>query len=436
MALDLKDLKSNTLNDFTISEETPAGDRRRTSPLAAMRKGLEMVYARHAQTPQVNALVIHAQEIQGPATYVNRLGLLQAQSMAGGAEGDTSAEQQATWEYKVRTFKSDACMPLPKSGIDNVLRSDVTVYSDLPAPIPVGSMVTIQYEDPINNINPRIVSHQGSVAVEGVAGSVNSSVPLQVMFESNPAGLLQPPTGELTLKQATETSPIDKPPDVILRARALGYETWTTPWRLFLFGIRAPSRTSNKFDDQLGWVYVDDNNQWNAHYWPGTTDPGWKILKQPYAGEPAKKGTAILKPGQYLDTWKIAPHRGNYLALCQRAGKVSVFRDNNRDTVLDLNINNVHTGNYGINLHAAWSGRLKRIIDSTNVDGQSAGCQVYKQASGFESMMQYAHNQVRKTGRETFTYTLFDKWDAASSEAPKLAGPDRPEEKDTAGKPA
>ena len=69
MALDLKDLKSNTLNDFTISEETPAGARRRTSPLAAMRKGLEMVYARHAQTPQGNALVIHAQEIQGPATY-------------------------------------------------------------------------------------------------------------------------------------------------------------------------------------------------------------------------------------------------------------------------------------------------------------------------------------------------------------------------------
>ena len=429
MGLDLKDLKYNTLNSATTDTHTPAGDRRRTPPLRALRTGLEAIFGRRVSIRTPNALVIHAQEIQGAAMYTNRISLLQAQSLAGGgAPGD--AQTHSSWEYKVRMNTSDACMPLPTSGTDKVLISEITVYSNLPSPIPIGSLVTVEYENPLNNFNPRIVAHHGSIAVEGLVGSVNSNVRLGTMFGNNPAGLLSPPTGDLTLKQASETSPISEPPDVILHARTLGYETWTEPWRLWIFGIRAPSRTSNKFDDQLGWVYVDDKNQWNIHYWPGTTDPGWKILKQPYPGEPSAKGTAILKPGQYMDTWKIKPHRGNYLALAQRAGKVSVYRDNNRDTVLDLNINQIYTGNYGINIHAAWSGRLGRIIDATNVDGQSAGCQVYKSGAGFESMMQYAFQQVRETGRETFTYTLFDKWGAGQA-PPQPTQPPRPEESST-----
>lgn len=193
MALKLKDLKYNTLNDTIISAETPSSDRRRLSPLAAMRKGLEMVYARNAQSSQVYALVIHAQEIQGPATYTNRIGLLQAQSVAGGTQGDTAPQQQSTWEYKVRTFKSDACMPLPNSGTDKVLRSDITIYSNLPTPIPVGSLVVIQYEDPINNINPRIISNQGSVAIEGVMGSTNAAAAsLEGSFQAVPSGPLAP----------------------------------------------------------------------------------------------------------------------------------------------------------------------------------------------------------------------------------------------------
>lgn len=195
MGLKLKDIKYETLNASSISPETPTSDRRRLSPLAAQRKALEMVYSRRAVVTHPNALVIHAQEIQGPATYTNRLGLLQAQSMAGGAEGDTSPQQVGTWEYKVRMNASDACMPIPQSGTDRSLRSEVTVYSALPYPVPVGSLVTIQYEDPANNINPRIVKMHGQVAIKNVEGSANTNTaPLGSAYSAGtPRPLRSPP---------------------------------------------------------------------------------------------------------------------------------------------------------------------------------------------------------------------------------------------------
>lgn len=192
-------------------------------------------------------------------------------------------------------------------------------------------------------------------------------------------------------------------PLVIAHAQSLGYETWGDEWRLWLFGVRSPNRTADSFDDMMGCCYVDENGLWNAHYWAATTDPGAYYLEHPMN----PSGCAILVADQYLDTWKIDMHAGKYEALCQRAGKVNVYRDSSMDEKLDLDKTTIVDGYFGINLHAATRTEGK---SSTVVGKWSAGCQVHASAAGFAKMMELAHEQQDKTGRDTFSYTLMDKW--------------------------
>lgn len=192
-------------------------------------------------------------------------------------------------------------------------------------------------------------------------------------------------------------------PPVIAHAQSLGYVTWGDPWRLFLFGVRSPNRTADTFDDMLGCAYVTNDGLWEAHYWPGTTDPGAYYLEHPMNSA----GCAILVPGQYLDTWTIDLHAGKYEALCQRAGEVSVYRDASMDDKLDLDPATIATGNYGINIHAATRNEGQT---STIVGKWSAGCQVHASADGFAKMMELARTQQAMTGRMTFSYTLMDRW--------------------------
>lgn len=53
-----------------------------------------------------------------------------------------------------------------------------------------------------------------------------------------------------------------------------------------------------------------------------------------------RPGIATLKPGAYF-AHRFDLHRGKYLALCQRAGAVTVARDGGRE----------ETGYFGINIH-------------------------------------------------------------------------------------
>ena len=192
-------------------------------------------------------------------------------------------------------------------------------------------------------------------------------------------------------------------PPVMKKAQELGHEVWDTPYRLWLFGIRAPSRTANAFDDTLGCAWFDEDGRCHVEYWPGTTDPGTYWLENPSRSA----GTAILVEGQYLNVWKIDKHGGKYLALCQRNGEVRVYRDSNRDNNLDMDPETIAQGYFGINLHAA----TQRVGgESTQVEKWSAGCQVHATQVGFARMMELARMQVEKTALETFSYTLLDEW--------------------------
>ena len=174
-------------------------------------------------------------------------------------------------------------------------------------------------------------------------------------------------------------------------------------YNLNIIGVRNDSGDASKFDDFINVLYKV-NGKWVCDSYPVTTEPGPSILKRPLR-EVAHKGTAILVPDQYRSTYKIGWH-GNktrgHMALCQRGGQVSVWRDNNRDSKPDYH-GPEDKGWYGINIHKH-RGSDARV----NTGGASAGCQVFQSSKDFAEFMETCDEARDKWGN-SFTYTLLEE---------------------------
>jgi hypothetical protein len=187
-------------------------------------------------------------------------------------------------------------------------------------------------------------------------------------------------------------------PPILTRIESLGHAIFTKgDWNLNIFGIRSPDRVANAFDDLIGCAYKEDD-LWKVEYWEATTDPGSPYLIKPINSA----GAAIISPGQYRSCYKIAKHRGKYDAICQVNGAVTVYRDDNRDNILDFDESSKQTGMFGINIH-------KRDGDSDTVNGASAGCQVFRYEKAFDRMMWLARKQTSERGWDTYTYTVMNE---------------------------
>lgn len=182
-------------------------------------------------------------------------------------------------------------------------------------------------------------------------------------------------------------------------ARKKGYKIFTDPYKLNIWGIRSKSTVPNTFNDTLYVFYKDFKRRWIKYTFQCTTDPGTYWLNNPIQPQ----GTAILAPGQYIDTYKIDRHRAKYYALCQRLKKVKIIRDYNRNARLDFYNGSVHYGMFGINIH-----RARKTGETLTVDKHSAGCQVFKRASDFNLFMKLCEMH-RKFHQNRFSYTLIDQ---------------------------
>lgn len=121
----------------------------------------------------------------------------------------------------------------------------------------------------------------------------------------------------------------------------------------------------------------------------GNTDPnGYRRGK----GAGSQKGMASLEPG-FWPAYKLALHKGQYLAICQRAGEVTVKRDGNPD-YLD-------TGWFGINIHRG------------GVSGTSSeGCQTIPPAQ-WEAFITLAKSEAKRLwgdrwDKEVIGYALLE----------------------------
>ena len=199
-----------------------------------------------------------------------------------------------------------------------------------------------------------------------------------------------------------------KLPPVLQRIDDIGGKVFTSgAYNLNLFGIRSKTRTAGSFDDLLGCAYREEaDGPFRVHWWPATTDPGVYWLENPMRVEGC---AALVADRQYRSAYQIGMHQGRYRALVQ-AADVAVYRDDNRDRVLDYDPNTIQTGRFGINIHASQQ-RSDGSGEST-VDGKwSAGCQVHATQSGFMDMMSLVDKSIQVHPTWTkFTYTLLTQW--------------------------
>lgn len=174
-------------------------------------------------------------------------------------------------------------------------------------------------------------------------------------------------------------------------------------YNLNIIGVRADNnkKVTNKYDDIIVVIYNTKTDKNVRTLYNITTEPGAYYMTKSLGN---KKGTAILVPGQYRGTWQLGLHKGQYKALCQRK-PVKVYRDNNYDTVYDLNPEKTDNGIFGINIH-----RSNQRWTRETVDKYSAGCQVFNNPDDFEKFIRLCEKQKAIYGN-SFTYTLIDEQD-------------------------
>ncbi len=169
------------------------------------------------------------------------------------------------------------------------------------------------------------------------------------------------------------------------------------PFNLNIVGLRSQTDQPNRFDDEI-WVFWKYDNTWTLKTYKATADPGLTYLNDPINDS----GTAILKEGQYLSSYRLGKHRNRYEALVQ-AKPVTVIRDFDRDSVLDYDSGKEQTGFFGINIH-----RATAKGESQYVNKWSAGCQVFARSWEFKEFIQTC-NKSRSIWGNSFTYTLLSR---------------------------
>lgn len=158
-------------------------------------------------------------------------------------------------------------------------------------------------------------------------------------------------------------------------------------WPLLVVGIRgyykntmgAPGQNDRRiYDDAIFIVSGNTFTSFNANVDPN----GYGFHKGKYL--------ANLTPG-FWPVYKFDLHNGRYMALCQRAGSVTVLRDNG---ILD-------TGMFGINIH-----------EGGNNTTSSAGCQTIPKTQ-WRAFISLAESEARRIYGATwksqvYPYLLLD----------------------------
>jgi hypothetical protein len=177
------------------------------------------------------------------------------------------------------------------------------------------------------------------------------------------------------------------------------FEADTKPYNLNIIGVRNLNRKPNSFDDWIVvmWKY---KGQWTFKSYQATTDPGLYYLWHPSS----PSGTAILKEGQYLNSFKLGLHKSKYKALVQ-SKPLTVIRDYNRDSFLDYSSGKEETGMFGINIHSA-----KTSGTTMNVNQWSAGCQVFENSENYNEFISIC-TKAEKFCENSFSYTLLNHTD-------------------------
>ncbi|MEM8556935.1 MAG: hypothetical protein AAGG50_03745 [Bacteroidota bacterium] len=146
-------------------------------------------------------------------------------------------------------------------------------------------------------------------------------------------------------------------PDVLTRAlRALDVPLPRPgadgPGEVLPIGVRSANTEAGAFDDAMGiLVYKPGGAPSSERFWAqmevGTVDPGTPHMLRPIN----PRGCGIICEGFHKNIWTRGLHKGRQRALIQRGAPIRVYRDDNRDTILDFDPGTVEEGWFGANWH-------------------------------------------------------------------------------------
>lgn len=118
-----------------------------------------------------------------------------------------------------------------------------------------------------------------------------------------------------------------------------------------LVAVRHGRSTPSAGDDLLYACWRElAGGSWTVRAWRCETEPGPGYLAKPMN----PRGTAIIAPGQYKRSHAAGLHKGRP-ALVQVA-PVTVYRDADRDQLIELDPKTLDTGIHAVNIHdvASW----------------------------------------------------------------------------------
>lgn len=190
------------------------------------------------------------------------------------------------------------------------------------------------------------------------------------------------------------------PPDI------LGKQKWLNSW-LYVGANGAPLSEDGDAGSNTEFAlksYIDTVNTYRLKMWVITTDPGTYWLNNPMS----TLGTAVYKPGQYIDAYQIGFHHNkpDHPALIQSGAMVEVYRDNDKDNTAE-EVTKVEKGYFGCNIHRA------NTTGKTMAIGKwSAGCIVFQVKSDHNQLMTIVNNYKSKVNNK-FTFTLLKETDLA-----------------------
>lgn len=150
----------------------------------------------------------------------------------------------------------------------------------------------------------------------------------------------------------------------------------------------------NAFDDARVVLRIVNGVPKILGSWQATIETGVYFTEHPIAEDGA--GAARITFDQQT-AWQVGYHRGQYEALIQTGGPVSVYRDKNADYIREGD--KITTGWYGINQHHAYN------APRDNIGRNSAGCLVGRMIKGHEEFMALVKSDKRYKANHSFVFS-------------------------------
>jgi hypothetical protein len=257
-----------------------------------------------------------------------------------------------------------------------------------------------------DNWKSTVKSNTGS-GIESTSGFT----PNQGLKTDTPSGTLTTSSSENGVAPvATDPGPISPSTHqdairIIETMKKKGYVILTRPYEMNIVGIRRQYEGmvySNKFVDSMYLIFKTDvSDKWEVKQYPCSTMPGL----YPGAKETLLKkygGMGILKPAQYLNTYKIGIFPEKYkTAAMITLGTQKAYRDLTTGNIITYS--KEIEGYFGMLIHRGYPG-------GGIVNNWSEGCQVFGQESHLLDFFKWC-NMHKDKYKNVFNYTLMEERD-------------------------